>query len=358
MLRRLLAGFGWLSRLLFWGGALIFWAGIIEGVVRTNVSGMGGIGLFVFFAGGIAGSFHRWIQSLVDADDAERDAERFRALRPREVVGLNFSQTPEHALLDLNAWDALSTDQQTAAAKGIVAQLGGAWQLERLRRCEQGGVRHVVAFLRWNDASFALLPGGTFTLGYDPQAPYLPTAAELASFRQADDFYFLPDSQLPAAFESHLRRTLSPLREVHLGPFLIECEARLWENLDELEAMYALGFRPPTSDQWEYACGAGTRTLFRWGQECLSELPVENVTGMRAEHRRPNAFGLTIAHDPQLCEFCLEEHIARGGDLGESVAARNGAWHGWLTLATAYVGVAPPRPWPGKFRFRRTYPLT
>jgi hypothetical protein len=312
----------------------------------------------VFVAGGVANGFHRWIKSLIEADDAQREAERFLALRPREVLGLDFSQPPEQALLDLNTWDALSAQQQTAAAKGIVAQLGGAWEFERLRRCEQGEARHTVAVLRWNGASFALLPGGTFTLGYDWQAPYLPTAEELASFRHADDFHYLLDSQLPAAFEAHLRRTLSPLREVYLGPFLIECEARLWKNLDELEALYALGFRPPTSDQWEYACGAGTRTLFRWGNECPVAFSVENVTGMRAEHRRPNAFGLTIAHDPQLCEFCLEEHIARGGDLGESEAVRNGAWHSWLTLATAYVGTAPPRRWPGKFRFRRTYPLT
>src|SRR5262245_52898971 len=44
---------------------------------------------------------------------------------------------------------------------------------------------------------------------------------------------------------------------------------RIWEerrvtHAEILAAMAAEGFRLPTSDEWEYACGAGSRTLFRW----------------------------------------------------------------------------------------------
>ena len=28
------------------------------------------------------------------------------------------------------------------------------------------------------------------------------------------------------------------------------------------------GLRPTTPDEWEYACGAGSWTLFRWGDDC------------------------------------------------------------------------------------------
>jgi hypothetical protein len=34
-------------------------------------------------------------------------------------------------------------------------------------------------------------------------------------------------------------------------------------NLDR-----TLGLRLLTSDEWEYVCGAGSRTLFRWGDFC------------------------------------------------------------------------------------------
>jgi hypothetical protein len=138
----------------------------------------------------------------------------------------------------------------------------------------------------------------------------------------------------------------------------MECQANVWTDLDEVEAMYALGFRPPSSDQWEYACAAGSRTLFRWGNECRTDFSPERFVSPRAEHRRPNAFGLTIASNPQHCEACLESHILRGGDGGVASTSGKGEFYEWLSLATPFVCVNSHELWQGEARFRRTYPLT
>ena len=45
-------------------------------------------------------------------------------------------------------------------------------------------------------------------------------------------------------------------------------EVRDVTHADTVSELSAEGFRLPTSDEWEYACAAGSRTLFRWGAHC------------------------------------------------------------------------------------------
>jgi hypothetical protein len=95
------------------------------------------------------------------------------------------------------------------------------------------------------------------------------------------------------------------------------------------------GFRFPTSDEWEYACGAGAATLFHWGDHVpCDRYPVEE--GDWDLHRRPNAFGVYIASNPYKSELVAEPRITRGGDVGCTICGGAGFFVGWLTLATAY----------------------
>ncbi|GAA3160015.1 hypothetical protein GCM10010466_58580 [Planomonospora alba] len=92
------------------------------------------------------------------------------------------------------------------------------------------------------------------------------------------------------------------------------------------------GTRPPTPDEWEYPCGAGSPHLFRWGDGCPGGGPLARS----GPHRLPNLFGLRIAQDPYRVEMTSDERAACGGDGGEAVCGGYGGFLEWLPLATAY----------------------
>jgi hypothetical protein len=155
---------------------------------------------------------------------------------------------------------------------------------------------------------------------------------------------------------------MTPLRHISLEPFLLETLAIPLEpppTYDEtlslqggwkmsstritrekiLQHLSREGFRFPTSDEWEYACAAGSRTLFRWGN-MTPPVDIPSLGSQKAAgwdlHLRQNAFGLLIARYPYHWEFCAESGLMRGGDGGNALPAGVGTFAAWLTLASAF----------------------
>lgn len=60
-----------------------------------------------------------------------------------------------------------------------------------------------------------------------------------------------------------------------------------------LKEIHAKGFDLLTEDQWEYAVGGGTRRIFRWGNELLSDQSPW-AKSVREKKEGPNMFGLII----------------------------------------------------------------
>lgn len=106
-----------------------------------------------------------------------------------------------------------------------------------------------------------------------------------------------------------------------------------------LERISARGFRFPSSNEWEYACAAGSRTLFRWGND-TPDASIPRIGTPEShqweKHLQQNAFGLFIARNPYHLEFCQEQAIMRGGDGGSAWHAGAGTFVTWLTLASAF----------------------
>ncbi len=162
---------------------------------------------------------------------------------------------------------------------------------------------------------------------------------------------------------SFLDQVMTPFRHVRIEPLLLEVlptplspppvfvqfqgsQKGMWQNSPmpisygkTLLGISRQGFRYPSSDEWEYACAAGARTLFRWGNLTPgTSMPM--LGHHQADdwdlHLRQNAFGLFIAHHPYQWEFCAEPGIMRGGDGGTALHAGLGTFAEWLTLASAF----------------------
>lgn len=263
-----------------------------------------------------------------------------------------------HADLTVEGWLALSE----AGAGGVAAAVGrdvGAVVMSVDSHTYAGRNGRVALFER-DGMRYALVPGATVELGFDP-ARFVPTARQLRDFAVAVEAFSLPEP-----IHGFLAGQLSPVRRATLPARLVavrsvDADALLTvehDGTDDHESVMARlewrGLRPPTPDEWEYDCGAGATTLFRWGDEYPDGEPYGDVPLIQ----RPNFFGLVIADDPYRAEFTTDPAVLCGGDGGSALCGGYGPLLSWITLATAYreptlagvvyegylVGETPVRP--------------
>ncbi|MER6449711.1 hypothetical protein [Streptomyces venezuelae] len=230
--------------------------------------------------------------------------------------------------LTLDRWRSLDPDAAGRLAREAAAQVGGrVVLLDTVGHL--GGPLHRVRIER-GGREFALVPGGTVRLGFDLDA-WEPTAAQRADYAEsAEEGYGYGHEDLT----SYLADVLSPPRTATLATVLmaVEDEALTEPASGVPAALAAHGLRMPGADEWEHACGAGSGTLFRWGNECPLDEPPHGSGGPRHE---PNAFGLHIAYDSYGTELSDDPAAVHGGDGGEAVCGGYGNLLGWLPLATA-----------------------
>lgn len=312
---------------------------------------------------------------------------------------------------DLTQWAVLSADQQSDIARALESQLPSSFRFTGIRRFVIGERDNAVALFSADSRSlFALIPGGEVELGFDA-SHWEPSPDEAESWANTAEEYGIENT-----LTEHIQSATTPRRRVAIGPLLIETRATDvgWEPIDlddsdirELmdslpagnspytssmsrgdretrvtrdesgkitaevanqpthetlsAALRDSGYRFPTSDEWEFVCGAGGATLFRWGDHVPCDryptdvspteatwrrewvisggkldYPAEEFESDWDYHRRPNAFGLIIAENPYKCELVAESNTTRGGDGGCTICGGAGFFAGWLPLATAY----------------------
>ncbi|MFC5926495.1 hypothetical protein [Micromonospora vulcania] len=284
-----------------------------------------------------------------------------------------------YADLTVEQWN----EQTDGAARRLAREIADRHGLTAvgLKDTVYAGRSHRIALFDRDGMRFALVPGGRPTLGYDG-ARFRPTPDQAASYTESAGDYELP----PLA--EHVDAMTSPVRMVEVPAMLIAvqafepCEtplapddprvvelvasarpgiggmkavlpdggvrvefdragrvtrARLTREVSYDEAMAGLtsiGLRTTTPDEWEWACGAGATTLFRWGDTSANDgYPFDHKAG---PHREQNLWGLAIGQDPYQHETTTERTIVCGGDGGGAACGGDGFFLGWLTLATAY----------------------
>lgn len=304
------------------------------------------------------------------------------ALLSLRLTVMSFSDLSLDRWLDCTDSEARRTAEMIGHERGCT--------LVSVAEHEYAGRHGRVAVFERDGRRFALVPAARVRLGYDGGS-FRPTPAQAASYAQSAHEHGLPD------LADFVDAATSPVRHVELPALLVsthaatvgvqevgadhpevaevvERTARVWRILgrtpatvdgvrtlqtpgvrvtvdasgtilravltrpvahgEAIESLAVHGLRATTPDEWEYACGAGVATLFRWGDGCPDRgNPVEDRTG---PHRESNFFGLAIGQDPYQAERSSDPSVACGGDGGTAVHHERGAFLEWLTLATAY----------------------
>ena len=241
-----------------------------------------------------------------------------------------------HADLTLAAWLGLSVPAAARVAAAIAGATGTT--LAGVGRHTYAGRAGRTAYFDRDGLRFALVPGGTVDLGHDA-ARFAPTARQCDDFAEvADDFTITVSIRdFVAANTSPARRVTVPallvaVRSDDAGALVAQKPGGGAGHAWMLGGLAARGLRPPSPDEWEYACGAGAVTLFRWGDEYPEGEPYGDVPLLTD----PNVFGLVIADDPYRSEFTTDPAVLCGGDGGAALCGGSGAFLSWLTVATAF----------------------
>ena len=219
-----------------------------------------------------------------------------------------------------------------------------------------GSVRHEPSGM-----VFRLLPGGAFQMGLsdgerraleailaEPGGPGAPGGPAASG-----------DPDIVRAFLAESLRTLRPVREVRLRPFLIAChplttrQLRCWlpglgpydagylddKQVDELCGLWP--FRLPTEAEWEYAARAGTRTLTYRGDGVPDEHRLlTRFEDEAANIREENGFGLLGVGS--MAEVCADVYLAGYAGAPVDGSARTGDGP-----PVVRGGAADLRPWQG-----------
>ncbi len=253
--------------------------------------------------------------------------------------------------LTFTNWNAISTNEKIELAKALSKMVGAKFsKIEKFER--EAGTCEIALFSK-DDSTFALIPGGTVSLGYSENQVCTIPNDDLQAWKETlvecDE---ITDGE---TIHDYLKRILTPARSVTLKPFLIETEPRPTESIfeefddindaedgDDLSCHQIIakmvsdgGYRLPTSDELEWAYSGASTDLFPWGKEPIRDQETESKFGSGVISAVPNAFGLYLNLDPYNCECTNEEMIMRGGDGGTRVCG--GAFDTFITQACAYA---------------------
>lgn len=287
-------------------------------------------------------------------------------------------------------YDKLTSAEKQRLFNDIAAKYEG-FVFKRLETFTRFGQSTETGVFVYQEREFVFVPGGTVTLGWDAFAVGMDGLTR-------NDLQTTLSEYGVTDLDAFLRSVMSPVREVTIGPMLAERQTSeigwLAASLDEPEikadqdirqalerfetddipcliyhesfrlrrtasggvelhlyrpVSYADfksgvaqdGFSLPTENEWEYLCGGGSRTLFRWGDSFDFDMKLKHFeAGLPEEQpydlQLPNRFGLEIAYDPYRYEVIDDEPYLKGGDGGCYICGGSGMSLGYLPVATYF----------------------
>ncbi|WP_217591643.1 hypothetical protein [Cohnella sp. GbtcB17] len=261
-------------------------------------------------------------------------------------------------------------------------------ELERFARFERFGRSMDTAIYSLDGSEFVFVPGDTVTLGWDSFIVGFDEATRQDVDETLEEFD-IEDG------EAWIGSFMSPVRTVMVQPMLVERNLRdigwtkappgdeafveRWKaEIDKFEksslnrltidkrlrfdrsdgftvletytpvsyedlltSVKSRGFSVPTEDEWEYLCGGGSRTLWRFGDSFDYDMHLKHFDTTERQREPydlelPNEFGLYIAYDPYRYEVVDSSCLLKGGDGGSLICGGTGMAIGYLPTATYY----------------------
>lgn len=258
-------------------------------------------------------------------------------------------------------------------------------------RFERFGQITDTAVYEFENSEFIFVPGDTVKLGWDSFAIGMDSATRKELMKSLEDYgvtnlqEFLKENMsevrtvnirpmlverklndigwMRVDFESidssedeRVRKAIEDVKSGGCQQYIINEELRLTKNNDEITAdiyepisydefindIIESGFRIPTEDEWEYLCGGGARTLFRWGDSFDYDMHLyhfEEITPNKTEYdlEKANQFGISIGYDPYKYEVLMDsKQFLKGGDGGCNICGGLGLVLGYLPVSTYY----------------------
>ena len=196
-----------------------------------------------------------------------------------------------------------------------------------------------------------LIPGGRFTMGDENEIDAKPHQVVVSSFYIDKHLVTQAEYQTVCGKNpSRWKAGTNPVEQVRWSDAVRYCNAR--SRLEGLQPCYDLqtwecsfsanGYRLPTEAEWEYACRAGTKTIFFFGNspsKLASYAWFDENSGGKPQpvgQKRPNPRGLYDMYG-NVWEWCNDfykvdyyqespEENPKGPKTGETKVVRGGAW--------------------------------
>jgi len=202
-----------------------------------------------------------------------------------------------------------------------------------------------------SEIEMVLIPGGQFMMGDKDEVDAPPHEVVVSPFYM--DRHLVTQEQYQTVMgdnPSRWKGATNPVEQVRWSDAVKFCNAR--SRLEGLQPCYDLqtwqcdfganGYRLPTEAEWEYACRAGTQTVYFFGAD-LSKLGdyawFDKNSGGRPQptgRKKPNPWGLydMVGNVWQWCndfynvDYYREspQENPRGPKEGENKVVRGGAW--------------------------------
>lgn len=207
---------------------------------------------------------------------------------------------------------------------GLAVLLAGAFSLSAEDGAFEPG-RQLTVTLKPGDVkmTFCYIPPGTFTMGSQKSDPDRAADETPAHEVKITKGFWLGKHEVSQAQWKAVMET-NPLAERHASEETHPVTYVSWKDcqafVEKLNRMGETEFRLPTEAEWEYACRAGTKTRFFWGDETANVdsfawIP-GNSGGRLQTHpwgmKLPNPWGLhdTVGSVGEWCQDRYERYPA------------------------------------------------